>query len=1230
METKTKINPPHSRRARSIESITALGMGESNIYERNIAALIKQIHEAEKKSEENKKEKKTDKQTQTVKIKLTPINNQTIQYILSLKLRTPNMLTILREFLSNMKFLSVSTDAENRKKLLYSLSFCLKMEKKPQGTIIFRYGNKGTRFYIVLGGEVSVLILRETTVEMTFLNYVRYLFLLKVLKEDELAKKIISANPKSTFRITEKDIDIYYDNIISFINKYYTIVNLNESDIIENTKNESNNIKNQENDDLEDPKGLYDFNNNLTFESIKNKKIAKKYTLEGESKLKSSLQKLKAKKSLLLNLDDKKENQNSFSDKSSENSKNKESSEKNPDNIKLVKFVNIKKSDEDSKEKDISKEEKPMGIKYKATKRIPNYLELDICTFGPNDISKLVNFVIKALEIFYSKTNKVSIVEEYIRNTAVHPSLKYCDKYSKKEKLTVFQYFEITKKKEGDIFGELALQHNDNKRTGTMIATKDLVLGYLSKTDYNNCLRGVEMKKRKIEVNFIMSFSLFDEMNWVNFEKTYFNFLKKENLTSGQIIINQNEKVENIYFIMEGQIEITTNLTFIEISSILKQKNKKIKNKNKKNKEDEDQSKEKMNTIEDNYNKYDNNNNTNTIHYNSNYYYNRKYMMNNNKNDNQESKNKNKKDKIIDRKKYTFLTNKQIKELEDLKCFRLCVIDNKDILGLDDICINDDVSFVKATCTSSKAVVFSLKKSILYELKRKNSEIEKNLKNITLQRETIMIERLKLTSKHMFSIVKKNKINMTEVHKDVENLNIKSKDNRVRSAIYSKYIPKINIEFTNTININYKSNSNIKNLFKKNYNNKKLENNESISNKNNKFHNLKKNLPDIINNYNNKTKDSNKNNNSYKTSRHLNLLVDSEWDRGEKNNSPSLMERKSCLQKFMESVTDRVSQIRHSIRESKYTNLFAPLGNKKNKKDKNNKNNKKKKINIKFNSNNVKDSNLISENFEDQILNKNNENNNNKVSIYNPRNSISLIKTNNNNFVLVNKSKNRAEDKESNDYKLGEYEIKDDSLKQLLKSQKHIVKHQYTLSSKNMNNRLIKNKKISIITPGIRDPTKLSAFSELSKKYHLENKLHIMRHQTTAQFNPLNYMKTILGTRYKEHETPSGQKKFSKMLIENRHLINKVNTINCYSSNDFKNNNCINTFFKFDNFITVKPSQVDLLLYNKTIEKNCSVKFRKFSHEQENRRRIFSRNVKRRTKTTCFTRTLTKSVGVKK
>ena len=53
--------------------------------------------------------------------------------------------------------------------------------------------------------------------------------------------------------------------------------------------------------------------------------------------------------------------------------------------------------------KEISREkEKALYIKYKATSKIPNYLDLDISTFAPSDISKLVNFVIKNLEAKYS------------------------------------------------------------------------------------------------------------------------------------------------------------------------------------------------------------------------------------------------------------------------------------------------------------------------------------------------------------------------------------------------------------------------------------------------------------------------------------------------------------------------------------------------------------------------------------------------------------------------------------------------------------------------------------------------------------------------------------------------------------------------------------------------------------------------------------------------------------
>ena len=131
------------------------------------------------------------------------------------------MLIVLNTFLSNMKFVSVTPDLNDRKKLISSLSSCLKLEKKQKGSILFRYGNKGNRFYVVLSGEISVLILKEVDVELKYLLY------LKVIKEDELAKKIIATNSITNFKLTERHLDKYYEDILSFINKYYSITSFN-------------------------------------------------------------------------------------------------------------------------------------------------------------------------------------------------------------------------------------------------------------------------------------------------------------------------------------------------------------------------------------------------------------------------------------------------------------------------------------------------------------------------------------------------------------------------------------------------------------------------------------------------------------------------------------------------------------------------------------------------------------------------------------------------------------------------------------------------------------------------------------------------------------------------------------------------------------------------------------------------------------------------------------------
>ena len=79
-------------------------------------------------------------------------------------------------------------------------------------------------------------------------------------------------------------------------------------------------------------------------------------------------------------------------------------------------------------------------IKFNATSKVPNYFELDIETFGPHDISNLVNYVMKKIEFFSRKENHIYSPEEYIKMCFIDDELKISDKNLKKEKVSIFQY----------------------------------------------------------------------------------------------------------------------------------------------------------------------------------------------------------------------------------------------------------------------------------------------------------------------------------------------------------------------------------------------------------------------------------------------------------------------------------------------------------------------------------------------------------------------------------------------------------------------------------------------------------------------------------------------------------------------------------------------------------------------------------------------------------------------
>ena len=564
--------------------------------------------------------------------RLSENNYEIIQFILNKKKRTNEELIIIKTFLSTMKYLSSMINLIDTDKILFSLSIYLKMESKPKDTILFRYGNKGKKFYILLSGRVTILLLKETKVKMSFLRFVLHLFLLKMMKENELVRKTIISNYKNKFHLDEKSFEVFFEKIVNFAEKK---LGKGAKDKQDEIKDEIDEESFEESDEIND---------------------------SGKKNKESSIKKVNTLQFNYLLSND------------TSNYKFEIKDRVRPDS----KIEEIKNN--------LTKLNKRKSIGHKSPlKRNKLFESLQLSFLPQSEYSEIGSTFFKKEEelkeivsyyLHLKKTlgnvrkNRISL-KDYIRDTYInsfHRKEIKEDEFVEKEQFIIFVYHEIVQKTKGDTFGELALQHEDSKRTATIITNTDIILGYLTKSDYEACLSEIEIKRRKTEVNFIMSFSIFDKMNWINFENKYFNFFKREYYSQGESIMKQGEKISKIIFIMDGQFEITSSLSILSLYKILRQK--------------------------------------------TNYSF----------------------------KKINIRIKKKINNI------RLYICNNKDILGLNDSCFfglqGEQISFITATCISNKSIAFTLDKSILDDLQNKMSEINENLKIVINKREEVMIDRL--------------------------------------------------------------------------------------------------------------------------------------------------------------------------------------------------------------------------------------------------------------------------------------------------------------------------------------------------------------------------------------------------------------------------------------------------------------------------------------------------------
>ena len=346
---------------------------------------------------------------------------QMVNYILTKSRRSINELLIISTFLKTFPHFVNKIQQQNYDEIVSSLSLLLRSERKPQNNLMFKYGDKGTKFYIVLYGKCSVIVPKENTIKMSIMHYIKYLLYLNHVHEDELMIMTVGTNK---FKYS---IDLYFTN-------------------------------------------------------------------------------------------------------------------------KLIHFLSNCNSEK--------------------------IINLNTSLLSPKDISKIKEFYAQLQkEPIYDKQNVSP--KKYIEITSYNQKILFDEDEIEcpfDKDLTIYSYIELTDKKQGDIFGEIALQNSIGKRTATLITGEECIFGYLTHEIYKKSIRDIEQKIRKTNIEFLLKNQLFIGISRGIFENKYFNLFNIETITQGNKIITQGEKNNKVYFIREGDFELSSQLNLDALQQILKLK----------------------------------------------------------------------------------------------------------------------------------------------------------------------------------------------------------------------------------------------------------------------------------------------------------------------------------------------------------------------------------------------------------------------------------------------------------------------------------------------------------------------------------------------------------------------------------------------------------------------------------------------------------------------------------
>ena len=162
------------------------------------------------------------------------------------------------------------------------------------------------------------------------------------------------------------------------------------------------------------------------------------------------------------------------------------------------------------------------------------------------------DYIISCLD---EKIKKINVpIEEYINNLRPIDFDEGNDDLVKK-RVTLYSYKIDKEINVGEHLEELD-ENRISKKNSTIICNNHCILGYLLKKDYINSLKITQSKFHKNDITFLLGNELFQSLNFIEFDRSYFCLFELMKKYQNQTLFEQGEANDNIYFIKQGEASV--------------------------------------------------------------------------------------------------------------------------------------------------------------------------------------------------------------------------------------------------------------------------------------------------------------------------------------------------------------------------------------------------------------------------------------------------------------------------------------------------------------------------------------------------------------------------------------------------------------------------------------------------------------------------------------------------